>query len=210
MKKVVQLSFPPTGRGGARPGAGRPRGDRVTHHGRAPVDVRHPLHLVLRIRDGIWNLRSKALFKEIRYALEKVCEREGFRIVHFNVQGNHIHAIVEADSTVHLSRAMQSMCTRIAKRINARMERRGPVFADRFYARSLRTPTQVANAIAYVLENTRRHEARKDFHPPRSMRPEPFTSAELAGCDPPLVSEPKTWLLRVGWMRGRRRTGAAA
>jgi len=42
MKKVVQLSFPPTGRGGARPGAGRPRGDRVTHHGRAPVDVRHP------------------------------------------------------------------------------------------------------------------------------------------------------------------------
>jgi len=29
MKKPVQLAFPPRGRGGARPGAGRPRGDRV-------------------------------------------------------------------------------------------------------------------------------------------------------------------------------------
>jgi hypothetical protein len=105
---------------------------------------------------------------------------------------------------------MQSMCTRIVMRINARMERHGPVFADRFYARSLATPTEAANAIAYVLENTRRHEARKDFKPPRSMRPEPFTSAEFPGRDPPLVSEPKTWLLRVGWMRGARRVGAAA
>jgi putative transposase len=201
MKRVTQLSFPPTGRGGWRPGAGRPRGNRVTHHGRDPVDVRHPLHLVLRIRQGIWSLRSKALFQQIRYSFVKVCEREGFRLVHFSVQGNHIHAIVEADTTEHLSRAMQSMCTRIAKRINARMERRGPVFEDRFYARSLSTPSEVANAIGYVLENSRRHDARKGFIPPASTRPEPFTSAEFAGCDPPLVSEPKTWLLRVGWMR---------
>ena len=208
-KKVIQLSFPPVGHGGARPGAGRPPGDRVTHHGREPVDVRHPLHLVLRILEGIGSLRSRALFKEVRYAFEKVCEREGFRLVHFSVQGNHIHAIVEADSTEHLSRAMQSMCTRIAKRINARLKRRGRVFADRFYARSLPTPTQVANAIAYVLENGRRHDARKGFNPPPSTRPEPFTSAEFAGSNPPLVSEPKTWLLRVGWMRAPRRAAAA-
>ena len=205
MKRAKQLSFPPTGRGGARPGAGRPRGKRVTHHGRAPVDVRHPLHLVLRIRQGIWSLRSKSLFQQVRYAFVKVCEREGFRLVHFNVQGNHVHAIVEADSTEHLSRALQSMCTRIAKRINARMERRGRVFEDRFFARSLPTPSEVANAIAYVLENLRRHDARKGFTPPPSTRPEPFTSAELAGSDPPLVSEPKTWLLRIGWTLARRR-----
>src|SRR6266850_4898059 len=156
MKRVVQLSFPPTGRGGPRPGAGRPRGDWVSHHGRAPVDARHPLHLILRIRQGIWSLRSKALFRQVRYALIKVCERGGFRIVHFSVQGNHIHAVVEADSTEQLSRAMQSMCTRIAKRINAVMERRGPVFEDRYFARLLRTPSEVANAIGYVLENSRR------------------------------------------------------
>jgi REP-associated tyrosine transposase len=164
------------------------------------VDARHPLHLILRIRQGIWSLRSKALFRHVQYALIKLCEREGFRIVHFSVQGNHIHAVVEADSTEALSRAMQSMCTRIAKRINAVMQRHGPVFEDRFFARSLRTPSEVANAIRYVLENSRRHDARKGFTPP-SGRPEPFTSVEFAGCDPPLVSEPKTWLLRVGWMR---------
>jgi REP element-mobilizing transposase RayT len=210
MKRVVQLSFPPTGRGGARPGAGRPRGDRITHHGREPVDARHPLHVILRIRQGIWSLRSKALFRQIRYSLTKVRDYEGFRIVRFSVQGNHIHFVVEADSTEQLSRAMQSMCTRIAKRINAVMERHGPVFEDRFFARSLPTPSQVANAIGYVLENSRRHEARKGFTPPPSARPEPFTSAELAGCDPPLVSEPQTWLLRVGWMRAPMTARAAS
>ena len=53
-----------------------------------------------------------------------MAEREGFRLIHFSVQGNHIHLIVEADSTEQLSRGMQSMNTRIAKRINARMSRR--------------------------------------------------------------------------------------
>ena len=196
-----QLEFPPTGRGGARPGAGRPRGNRVTHHGRTPVNARHPLHLVLRIRRGVWSLRSKPLFRQVRYAFAKVTEREGFRLVHFSVQGNHIHAIVEADCTELLSRAMQSMCTRIAKRINARMSRCGPVFEDRYYARPLRTPSEVARAIAYVLENSRRHDARFGYIPSPPTGAEAFTSAALAGADPPLVSEPQTWLLRVGWTR---------
>jgi len=201
---ATQLSFPPHGRGGARPGAGRPRGNRVTHHGRAPVDARHPLHVVLRILPGIWSLRSKTLFRQIRYAFIKVTEREGFRIVHFNVQGNHIHLTVEADSTAHLSRALQSMNTRIAKRINARMDRRGRVFDDRFFSRSLPNPTEVANAIAYVLENSHRHDERRGLAAYTTGEPDAFTSVTLADSDPPLVSPPKTWLLRIGWTRARR------
>src|SRR5439155_1658305 len=177
---AIQLSFPPCGRGGARPGAGRPCGNRVTHHGRAPVDPRHPLHVVLRILPGIWSLRSKTLFRQIRYAFIKVAEREGVRLIHFSVQGNHIHLIVEADNTEALSRAMQSMNTRIAKRINARMSRRGRVFDDRFFARSLRNPTEVANAIAYVLENSHRHDARRGWVATPTDEPDAFTSLALA------------------------------
>ena len=201
---ATQLSFPPRGRGGARPGAGRPGGNRVTHHGRAAVDARHPLHVVLRILPGIWSLRSKTLFRQVRYAFIKVAEREGFRLIHFSVQGNHIHLIVEADNTEALSRAMQSMNTRIAKRINARMARRGRVFDDRFFARSLRNPTQVANAIAYVLDNSSRHEVRRGLAAFATQEPDAFTSTALADSDPPLVSPPKTWLLRIGWTRARR------
>jgi REP-associated tyrosine transposase len=202
---AIQLSFPPRGVGGARPGAGRPCGNRVTHHGRAPVDARHPLHVVLRILPGIWSLRSKTLFRQIRYAFMKLTEREGFRLVHFSVQGNHIHLIVEADNTEALSRAMQSMNTRIAKRINARMSRRGRVFDDRFFARSLRNPTEVANAIAYVLENSHRHDARSGLAAYTTEEPDAFTSLALANSEPSLVTAPKTWLLRVGWTRARPR-----
>ena len=159
---------------------------------------------MLRILPGIWSLRSKTLFRQIRYAFIKVTEREGFRLIHFSVQGNHIHLIVEADSTEALSRAMQSMNTRIAKRINARMERHGRVFDDRFFARSLRNPTQVANAIAYVLDNAHRHDERRGLAAYTTGEPDGFTSLALADSDPLLVSPPKTWLLRVGWTRARR------
>ena len=96
------------------------------------------------------------------------------------------------------------MNTRIAKRINARMSRRGRVFDDRFFARSLRNPTQVANAIAYVLDNSSRHEVRRGLAAFATQEPDAFTSTALADSDPPLVSPPKTWLLRIGWTRARR------
>jgi REP element-mobilizing transposase RayT len=161
-----------------------------------------------RILPGIRSLRSKTLFREIRYAFIKVTERDGFRLVHFSVQGTHIYLIVEADSTAHLSRAMQSMNTRIAKRINARMQRRGRVFDDRFFSRSLRNPTQVANATGYVLGNSRRHEERRGLAAYTTGQPDGFTSLALADSDPPLISPPKTWLLRVGWTRARRPAAA--
>src|SRR5439155_832968 len=86
----------------------------------------------------------------------------------------------QSQRTAWSSRAMQSMNTRIAKRINARMSRRGRVFDDRFFARSLRNPTEVANAIAYVLENSHRHDARRGWVATPTDEPDAFTSLALA------------------------------
>jgi REP element-mobilizing transposase RayT len=197
-----QLTFPPLGRGGWRPGSGRKRGGRVTHHGRDVFSLPIPLHCVWRTRDDVRSLRGKRLWRQIRRSFQRSCEKEGFRLVHFSVQGTHVHLIVEADEINLLSRGMQGLGVSMAKRINFTLSRRGPAFEDRYFSRRLRTPREVANALDYVIHNHERHLVRIGLEP--GDWPDPFCSDSLRGEIPPLTAPPETWLLRVGHLRARR------
>ena len=129
------------------------------------------------------------------------------RLVHFSVQGNHLHLIVEAKSREVLSKAMQGLTIRIAKRLNRLWERAGRVFADRYHDHVLKTPTEVRNALSYVLNNARKHGRKL-----KSLL-DPFASGHWfdgwkegapAQKDPPPVAKARTWLLTKGWRRTRR------
>lgn len=165
---------------------------------------RHPVHVTLRVCDEVWNLRSRRCFRAIARAFAFGKLRNGFRLVHFSVQGNHVHLIVEADSGEQLARGIQGLAIRVARGLNRVMQRRGDVFADRYHAHALRTQTEVANAVAYVLGNFVRHAAqwgetvRGDWIDPYSSA---AISAEVTG--PPLTVDPQTWLLSVGWRRAQ-------
>src|SRR5438445_2906880 len=78
-----------------------------------------------------WNLRTHRRFRALRWAFARGCERFGFRLVEFSVQGNHIHCIVEAPDAQTLGRAMKGLEVRMARALNKVMHRTGPVFADR-------------------------------------------------------------------------------
>ena len=183
--------------GGARQGAGRkPRGPKplVSHRPRPELDERHPLHVVLRVLPHVWSLRSGRSWPALQEALRDGSVRAGFRLVHFSLQSNHVHLIVEADAKVALSRGMQGLAIRMARALNRLMRRRGRVFADHYFARPLPTPTEVARAVTYVLENHRHHM-------PGAAGVDRFSSA----ADDAPRGEPRTWLLIVGWRRALRR-----
>jgi len=158
-------------------------------------------------------LRRRKVWQKVREVFWAVYGRDGFRIVHFSVQHNHIHLVVEARGRVALSRGMQSFKIRFAKAINAYLHRaKGAVFADRYHARQLRSPTLARNCLAYVLLNGRRHG--EDRGVPRPERwVDPYSSARYfegwreyvdpPDDDAPLVAEAKKWMLTDGWKRGR-------
>src|SRR5205814_2269541 len=130
--------------GGARAGAGRKRkGARrnVPHRTRAGFS-RAALHVTVRLRREVWNLRTHRCFRALRYSFERGCARFGFRLIDFSVQGNHIHFIVEAPDQLALTRAMKGLEVRMARALNRVMRRRGPVFADR--SRLITSRAQVA------------------------------------------------------------------
>jgi putative transposase len=205
-KRQLDLKF--RMHGGKRRGAGRkPKGERagVSHARRAQLCARHPVHVTMRVRDGVWSLRGRRAVATLATAFAAGKEKPGFRLVHFSIQGNHLHMVVEADDAGRLSRGLQGLATRIARRLNALMRRRGKVFADRYHARALRTPTEVANALAYVLGNFAVHAARRGTPVPARFV-DPCTSLEMrvtpTAPHVPLTAAPYTWLLRIGWQRG--------
>ena len=194
--KPTQLEFPR--HGGRRKGAGRPKGDRVSHDARPAFSRPTPAHVTLRVREDVPSLRSSRRFAVIRRGFKALVDRSAFRLVKFSVLGNHLHLIVEADDSVALSRGMQSLGTRLAKALNKMLGREGTLFEDHYHSHLLLTPTEVVNALAYVRTNARRHYGREIVGD--------YFSSEHAGWRE-LLAAPATWLLNVGWkLVGRGKT----
>jgi hypothetical protein len=151
----------------------------------------------VRVRSEIWNLRTERAFEPLLGAMVAAARWPEFHVVHYSIQGNHIHFIVEAASKEHLARGMQALCIRMALQLNLLMGRkRGRVFVDRYHAHILKTPTEVARALNYVLGNRQVHLARQG-------RPIRVTDHydRFATSIPRPFTQPETWLLRVGWTR---------
>src|SRR5687767_9903094 len=200
-RRRSQLSLPLEEKktwGGARKGAGRnPNGPRamVSRNARPPLNGRHPVHVTMRVLPEIPSLR--VLNGWVRRALIAGADKPGFRLIHFSIQGNHIHLIAEADDTVRLSRGMQGLTIRIARALNEALSRkRGKVFSDRYHQHVLTSPSETRAALTYVLQNFWRHMAEAG----RSLAAgfiDPHSSAIYStGTEPNPLPAPQFWLLK--------------
>jgi len=168
----------------------------------------------MRVQPGRRNLRREVARRVLLERFRKERDRLGFRLVHYSIQHNHWHLIVEAVSRVALARGMQRLNIRCARGLNRLEGRKGRVFTDRYDARVLATPTEVRNRLAYVLLNHRHHaEQRGDRLDPNPL-PDYYSSGRcfdgwsrpFGGLPPPAspdeTAPPGTWLLRQGWRLG--------
>ena len=165
----------------------------MPHLARPSHARRHPVHVTVRVAAGVPSLRDGKVFPTVRRVLQKAAHQFGpaFRIVEYSVQSNHVHLVVEAESERELSRGMQGFGIRLAKNVNVRLERSGRLLADRYHARTLRTPTQTLNALRYVRQNTHLHRFRKGQ--PTSWDPDHCSTAVDAARVK--LPESRCWLL---------------
>ena len=197
------------GLGGLRPHSGRPKGRRtVERTARPTITPRDPLHVTLRLLPGRPPLRRNHTYRTLRAAFRRGRDRFGFRLVHFSVQGNHLHLLCEADDRRALARGMQGLAIRVARGINRVTGRRGKLFGDRYHLHVLKSPREVRNALLYVLRNGVRHGASPagpylDVYSSAvhfDGWKEPLGLRLLHDGDPPVVP-PRCWLLTTGWRR---------
>lgn len=202
--------------GGRRAGAGRPRGPRprVWHRSRVAFRSSDALHLTLRVRGDVPSLRSVRFVREMEQSLRVLAEkRQDFRVVHYSLQSNHAHFLVEASGRDALGRGAKALGIRLARVANRVFRRRGAVLDDRYHQRVVRAPREARHTIAYVLLNARRHARRPGAVQAAGGTLDPASSARwfdgwrggaAAAADPPAVSRPRTWILAAGWRRHGR------
>ena len=198
--KSGQLSLLPPAPKRRRMGRPRIHDAGIGHTRRPPVSAKLPLHVTLRMDAHVWNLRRRRSFRIVERALWAAGTRSDARICHYSVQGNHVHMLVEASDKRALSSAMRSLAIRLGLGLNKLMQKKGRVVAHRYHARALRTPTEVRNALGYVLNNRRKHAAEQQ----RALRADfvdPYSSEAPHDFTPPA---PQTWLLACGWRRALR------
>ncbi len=211
--------------GGKRKGAGRkPRGHRAgtSHEGRPEIELKHPLHITLRVVPQVGSLRRRDMYRAVREATIVAAIRDRIRIIHVSIQATHIHMLVEADNKLALARGMQGFQISVARNINTVLgidgaRRRGPVFADRYHLVVIQSPTQARNALSYVINNWRKHQEDRT-EPRRIWLVDPYSSGisfpdwrerRYEHCmlpiprdhEPLIVFRPRSWLLSEGWMR---------
>jgi REP element-mobilizing transposase RayT len=104
---------------------------------------------------GLVSLRRPTLFAALQDALA-LAQRRWFHIVHFSVQRDHLHLVVETSNKGALSRGVKGVSVRIARAYNRGQKRRGAVIRDRYHARDLANPRQVRTVLVYVLQNWRK------------------------------------------------------
>jgi putative transposase len=201
-------------RGGRRKGAGRKR-DRwrsdPPHRARPALSPRHPVHVVLRAQRKL-SWRNGRAYHVIRRVLAHYLGRADFRVVQLSIQHDHLHLLVEAANERALRLGMQSFAIRTARALNRAEGACGKVFAHRYHATPIRTARYARHALAYVLNNWRKHAA--DYANGRQLTAQldPYSSAvSFAGWTktfaaparyrPLPVSPPSTYLLRIGWSR---------
>ncbi len=150
---------------------------------------------------------DKSLFFDVRRALAKA-SRAWFRVLHFSVQSNHLHLMLEARDKAHLTKGKRGLAIRVALSVNRVLRRRGKVWSDRYHARALRTPREVRHGLVYVLANWKKHVPRTAGLDPCSSawwfdgwQVPPSTAPPGWNEDQPPVWKAGEWLSRVGWRR---------
>src|SRR5262245_838114 len=203
-----------TGRGGPRLGAGRPPGPRprVWHRTRTRIVARQPQHVTIRLRREIPSLRQHRFVRPFRVSLSQACARHGFRVIHYSIQRDHMHLLIEARNNYSIACGMKSVGARLGKLANRLFHRAGNVLDGRYHSRAITTPLEARRALAYVLLNARRHAWKRGRTLPRPSI-DPASSGihfdgwavhrpcVRPGDPPPPLAPPRSWLLAAGWRR---------
>lgn len=117
------------------------------------------MHMTLRRRDDLPSFRRQRVLALVHHLMKTKADA-AFQIVHYSIQSNHIHLICEARDRRVVTRKMQGFMIAFAKRLNKMLgNRRGKVWADRYFARDVVDSRDMHNVLSYVFGNAKKHGA---------------------------------------------------
>ncbi|MBL8901627.1 MAG: transposase [Planctomycetes bacterium] len=179
------------------------------HRQRSRKKRNEPLHVTVHLADGLPSLCRGGALQFVLAALSASSDRHGMRIIHYSIQRDHLHLLVEAEDRECVARGMNALLSPLARALNKLWGRRGKVFPERYRDEVLSTPTQARNALRYVLQNGKKHgvvlPSSIDLCSSAPVFDGWKTGPSIASIPSEravaVVAPASTWLLTAGWRR---------
>lgn len=156
LRKHTQLSLLNPKRAG-RPAIHDPG---IRHTRRFRLEKPSSLHLTVKVRNNKADIQSKRILKALHYAIKRA-RLKGLRVVHYTLEYNHVHLLVESVDNKILHKGMQAFGITIAKAINKIKKTKGTVYKNRYHLRLINSPKQLKNALHYIFSNGIKHKRTK-------------------------------------------------
>jgi len=86
-------------------------------------------------------------------ALQHIRTQGKAYVLAYCVMPDHFHALIAPKEDTDISQIMQSIKGYVARRINAEVEMRGPIWQQGFFERAIRDESQLEAVVAYIHEN---------------------------------------------------------
>ncbi len=192
---------------------------------RETLKTASPLHITLRLREGLPNLRSRKGAQIVKHAILGAQAR-GLRIIHFCLLSNHLHLIAEVQNSKVFYNSMKSFSIRFSihlrrwassKRVRELDHQGLGIFRGRYDVQIIKTPQQMKHVIKYVLLNSAKHFKKAPYIDLFSSGVLFNSWKRLIGFELPVpnqmktlkdrlrefVSPPGLWLTEAGWMKAK-------
>lgn len=164
-----------------RKGAGRPAkvDIGIRHIRRERLGKPSALHLTIKVRENKADIQNKKILKALHHAIKRA-RLQRLKVIHYTLEYNHAHLVVEAADNRILHKGMQAFGISLAKAINKMKQAKGTVYKHRYHFRKLRSRREVKNALQYVWGNGIKHKrAMSRFDLYNSLPAEKRISADI-------------------------------
>lgn len=140
-------------------GAGRPAlvDKGIRHTTREVIKKKTALHLTIKVRPNKADIKSKAVLKALHHAIKRARLKK-LKIIHYTLEYNHLHLLVETSGNQALHSGMQALGISLSKAINRIKFCSGGVYKHRYHLRVITSLRDYKNVLNYILNNGVKHK----------------------------------------------------
>jgi REP element-mobilizing transposase RayT len=139
-------------------GAGRPaiHDPGIRHTSRPQLRRSASLHLTIKVKKIKADLKNKTILIILKKAILNA-RRQGLKVIHFTLEYDHVHLLIEADNNNILGKGMKAFGVTLAKAVNRVKNSKGGVYKHRYHFRQISSARQLKNVLIYIFGNGVKH-----------------------------------------------------
>jgi REP element-mobilizing transposase RayT len=158
LRKKTQLTFMNL-KGAGRPAINDPG---IRHTKRPYIKKPASLHLTIKVKKNKAEIKNKSVLKILKRAIFN-SRKQGLKVIHFSLEYDHVHLLIEAENNHTLGKGMQAFGVTLSKAINRLKKLKGGVYKHRYHFRQISSTRDLKRVMNYIFTNGIKHGATKNI-----------------------------------------------